>query len=256
MKTKRTIPQRVIEQEAKALSGKMANLRGTVTRREFAKEYGVLGGESMIYQHIQGIRPISMDAAVGYAKGLKCSIADFSPRLYNEVKALSAAVLAADKPREPTEDEFALVPQKNTGISIPQFDLRFAMGPGQVASDYPEVIRTWEVAPEWLKTFAPEFIGNPRRDLCIATGVGDCLKPWYNNGDSLLMDRSIENQPLRAAGIYAFRFDKLLYVKELRPVGRRGAGAYERNGSKALDIDFSKDDFSLLAKVLKAWRIE
>jgi phage repressor protein C with HTH and peptisase S24 domain len=141
-------------------------------------------------------------------------------------------------------------------IRIPQFDIRFSMGGGQEVDDYPEVIRTWEVAPEWVIAFAPEFRGNPRKDLCIATGVGNCLLPWYHNGDHLLLDRSVEGRPLRAAGIFAFRFDGMLYVKELRPIGKRGADAFERDGNRAFSIDFSQHDFKLIARVLRAWRME
>lgn len=35
----------------------------------------------MIYQHMQGIRPISFDAAIAYARGFRVPLAAISPRL-------------------------------------------------------------------------------------------------------------------------------------------------------------------------------
>ncbi len=39
----------------------------------------------MIYQHIKGIRPISLEAAKAYARGFRCSLAEISPRLAQEI---------------------------------------------------------------------------------------------------------------------------------------------------------------------------
>lgn len=52
-----------------------------INRAEFARTYKVPGGDSMIYQHMTGRKPISLDAAVCYAIGFKRPLADISPRL-------------------------------------------------------------------------------------------------------------------------------------------------------------------------------
>ena len=56
-----------------------------VKRTAFARDYKVPGGASMIYQHINGLRPISLSAAHAYATGFKVSLAEVSPRLAEEV---------------------------------------------------------------------------------------------------------------------------------------------------------------------------
>lgn len=58
-----------------------------VNRSEFARHYRVPGGASMIYQHITGRRPISLEAAQAYARGFRCTLEEISPRLAQEARA-------------------------------------------------------------------------------------------------------------------------------------------------------------------------
>jgi len=57
-----------------------------INKAKFARDHKVRGGASMISQHISGNRPISLDAAVAYARGLGCTLAEISPRLDLEIK--------------------------------------------------------------------------------------------------------------------------------------------------------------------------
>lgn len=66
-----------------------------MSRAEFARRYKVPGGDAMIYQHIQGIKPISLDAALAYAKGFGCALADISQRLANEASKMTAHLAAS-----------------------------------------------------------------------------------------------------------------------------------------------------------------
>lgn len=59
----------------------------------FAREHQVPGGASMVTQHITGHRPVSVDAAMAYAKGFGVSLADVSPTAAARV-AEAAALLA------------------------------------------------------------------------------------------------------------------------------------------------------------------
>jgi phage repressor protein C with HTH and peptisase S24 domain len=52
-----------------------------VNKKAFAEKWMVPGGPSMVSQHISGHRPISLEAAIAYAKGFECSINEISPRL-------------------------------------------------------------------------------------------------------------------------------------------------------------------------------
>jgi phage repressor protein C with HTH and peptisase S24 domain len=65
------------QEEAERLSKRFQG----VNKAEFARTYEVPGGPSMLSQHVSGHRPISLEAAIAYAKGFKCSINEISPRL-------------------------------------------------------------------------------------------------------------------------------------------------------------------------------
>lgn len=62
----------------KKLSGK--------NKAEFARTHQISGGASMLSQHASGHRPISMEAAIIYARALGCKLEEISPRIYMEVK--------------------------------------------------------------------------------------------------------------------------------------------------------------------------
>lgn len=67
-----------MEEEALRLSERFANVKN---KAEFARAYNLKGGASMLSQHLSGNRPISIDAAVVYAKAFNCTVAEISPRI-------------------------------------------------------------------------------------------------------------------------------------------------------------------------------
>lgn len=64
-----------------------------MSRSAFARKHQIPGGDSMIYQHIAGLKPISMEAGLAYAKGFGCSLAAISPRLAREVATINRSTL-------------------------------------------------------------------------------------------------------------------------------------------------------------------
>lgn len=56
-----------------------------VNRAEFARKNKIAGGASYIYQHITARRPLNLDAALAYAKGLNVHLSEISPRLADEI---------------------------------------------------------------------------------------------------------------------------------------------------------------------------
>jgi hypothetical protein len=55
----------------------------------FGEVYGI-GNQSAVGQFLRGAVPLSLKAAQGFAKGLNCSIADFSPRLATQYEGIAA----------------------------------------------------------------------------------------------------------------------------------------------------------------------
>lgn len=80
------VPLKTKEAEGKALAALFADVKQT----DFAMRHAVPGGPSMLSQHIRGHRPITIDAALVYARGLRVEIRTFSPRLQAEVDRIRA----------------------------------------------------------------------------------------------------------------------------------------------------------------------
>lgn len=78
------------DDEARALRKRVDGLPAGVTQAQFARRIGLGGGASMLSQHCSGNRPISLDAALAYAKGFGVSLRDISPRLADLVTEASA----------------------------------------------------------------------------------------------------------------------------------------------------------------------
>lgn len=59
---------------------RIERLLGSRNKAQFARTHGIAGGGSMISQHISGHRPVALEAAIAYARGLGVSLAEISPK--------------------------------------------------------------------------------------------------------------------------------------------------------------------------------
>lgn len=65
------------QREAAALKARFAG----VNRAAFARDHQIPGGDAMIYQHITGRRPMSLESAIAYANAFNVPLAEISQRL-------------------------------------------------------------------------------------------------------------------------------------------------------------------------------
>lgn len=83
------------EEESRRLDERFEPLRadrGALAK--FARDFDVPGGPSMISQNCSGNRPISLEAAIAYARGFRVKLEDISPRWARVVEA----ALNAERP--------------------------------------------------------------------------------------------------------------------------------------------------------------
>ncbi|XJC72772.1 hypothetical protein ACHFCA_17385 [Delftia tsuruhatensis] len=66
-----------------------------MSQAEFGETYNI-GGQSAVNNFLKGASPLSLKAALGFARGLGVSMRDFSPRLADQAKAV--AETATDLP--------------------------------------------------------------------------------------------------------------------------------------------------------------
>lgn len=70
-----------VEDEAARLAERFQPTVGArVSQAQFARQFDVPGGASMVTQHIKGTRPISFEAAIAYARGFNVPLHQISQR--------------------------------------------------------------------------------------------------------------------------------------------------------------------------------
>ncbi|PLY41194.1 hypothetical protein CSZ94_17360 [Janthinobacterium sp. ROICE36] len=231
-----------IEEEAERLKARFAK----VNRAEFARAHSLKGGQSMIYQNITGRRPISLDAALAYARGFGCTLDDISPRLAAEALQASRQTEAGSSgviQREP-------IHVISTEIAIPQYDTGGSMGAGVLLRDQPGEINGWRVTPDWLQKNVRSHTGV--KNLAIVTGFGDSMRGMFNPGDPLLVDRGINT--FDGDAVYFFRVGDEGFIKRLQRIPGEGIIASSENKAYR-DWTIKPDmDFQILARVIKVWQ--
>lgn len=71
--------------------------KSDISQAEFGARHGI-GTQGMVWQYLSGTRPLNIDAAVAFAKGLDVGIADFSPTI--AARILDAALVAESRSSE------------------------------------------------------------------------------------------------------------------------------------------------------------
>ena len=75
-------------------------------------------------------------------------------------------------------------------VWIAHYDIRGALGGGEVAHDYPEMLQDVRVSPSQLRAMGVEFVEHYH--LKMITGWGQSMTPTIKHGDPLLVDISIK----------------------------------------------------------------
>jgi transcriptional regulator with XRE-family HTH domain len=56
-----------------------------MTQEQFGKQFGI-GTQGMVSQYLNGTRPLNVEAAAKFARGLRCTIFDISPEMAETLK--------------------------------------------------------------------------------------------------------------------------------------------------------------------------
>lgn len=240
--------------------------------------------QGTVSQYFNGKIPLNIDAAVKFARVLKVSVSEFSPQLASDLAKLHdpGAPIERDPSHMASQNADDLSPSLNSqklegstqspktsgGSSvqsaqvvvlasqdhfvIPQYGAGGSMGHGLLLPEQPGVIERWTVSHEWLDKNARGYTA--ARNLCIVTGFGPSMRPMFNPGDPLLVDRGITSVP--ADGIYFFRIGDEGFIKQLQKIPT-AKGVVYRAKSANPDYDpfeITADmDFEVLGKVIRVW---
>lgn len=133
-------------------------------------------------------------------------------------------------------------------ISIPQYDIRAAMGHGQVPAEYSEVIRNVVIREEVLREKGVTY--SAAQALAMITGWGQSMEGTINDKDPVIVDRGVNDY--QGEGVYVLTWHGDLLIKRLQRQDEDHVWLisdnrnYEKQSARI-------DDVIIHAKVLLVW---
>lgn len=133
-------------------------------------------------------------------------------------------------------------------VWIAHYDIRAAMGGGQIPHDYPEMFQDVRVSPRHLREMGVEFAEHFH--LKMVTGWGQSMAPTIKHRDPVLVDVTVRE--FVGDGVYLFSYGDLLYIKRLQMKGLEHFRMLSDN-DKHKPEEIRIDDTHIQAKVLYVW---
>ncbi|RZI28254.1 LexA family transcriptional regulator [Pseudomonas sp. 770NI] len=144
--------------------------------------------------------------------------------------------------------DFSRAGQVGDEVWIAHYDVRAAMGGGQIPHEFPEMLQDIRVSPKHLREMGVSF--KEHYHLKMITGWGQSMAPTIKDRDPLLVDITIRE--FTGDGIYLFSHDEMLYVKRLQKKGKDRFKMISDNKHHDPE-DIRVDDTHILARVLYVW---
>ncbi|WP_340618252.1 S24 family peptidase [Xenorhabdus entomophaga] len=94
---------------------------------------------------------------------------------------------------------------------IEQLDVEFSCGGGRLNSDYPDIVRSIEIDPEYAKRM---FGSRKSTSLKLTTAVGDSMLGTIDPGELVVLDITVNR--FMSDGIYAFTYGDGMHIKRLQ----------------------------------------
>ncbi|OCW24886.1 helix-turn-helix domain-containing protein [Pseudomonas aylmerensis] len=278
-KKKELSPELKAECEAaKALFVSKKNALG-LTQASLAEAADISAAAVAMY--LNGTNPLNPKFAAVLSRLLDVPVEKFSKRLAKEISGLTSGgegsadaglsaaelvrqmltkqgkglseesrrrLLAAAESDDSTEIKYYQPGQVGDEVWIAHYDVRAAMGGGQIPHEYPEMLQDIRVSPKHLRDLGVTF--KEHFHLKMITGWGQSMAPTIKDRDPLLVDITIRE--FTGDGIYLFSHDDMLYVKRLQKKGKDRFKMISDN--KHHDIEEIRvDDTHILARVLYVW---
>ncbi|WP_434706891.1 LexA family transcriptional regulator [Pseudomonas sp. D4-18] len=133
-------------------------------------------------------------------------------------------------------------------VLIPQYDIRAAMGHGQVPPEYNETIRNLIVREDVLREKGVTYTA--LNALAVITGWGQSMEGTINDKDPVIVDRGVNE--FVGDGIYVLTWHGLLYIKRVQMCDEDHLWLISDNG-KHKDQQARIEDVAIHAKVLLIW---
>ncbi|PVZ19951.1 Phage repressor protein C, contains Cro/C1-type HTH and peptisase s24 domains [Pseudomonas sp. URIL14HWK12:I9] len=166
----------------------------------------------------------------------------------NKIAEAAAVTADIERANNVITVDFSRPGQMGDEVRIAHYDVRAAMGAGQIPHDYPEMLQDVRVSPKHLREMGITF--EQHYHLKVITGWGESMTPTIRDRDPLLVDITIRE--FTGDGIYLFSHDEMLYVKRLQKKGKDRFRMISDNKHHEPE-DIRVDDTHILARVLYVW---
>ncbi|MFK0090670.1 S24 family peptidase [Pseudomonas sp. NPDC090755] len=133
-------------------------------------------------------------------------------------------------------------------VWIAHYDVRGAMGDGEVTHEFPEMLQDVRVSPRHLRELGVEF--KEHFHLKLVTGWGQSMAPTIKNRDPLIVDVSIRD--FAGDGIYYFSWGGHEYIKRLQIADEEYFEMISDN-PKHKDRMIRREETYIQARVLLVW---
>ncbi|WP_151213158.1 S24 family peptidase [Pseudomonas fluorescens] len=133
-------------------------------------------------------------------------------------------------------------------VWIAHYDIRAAMGGGQIAHDFPEMFQDVRVSPKHLRELGVDF--EEHFHLKMVTGWGQSMEPTIKHRDPLIVDVHIRE--FVGDGIYLFSWDDHIYIKRLQVADEDHFEMISDN-TRHKDRMIRRDMTFIQARVLLVW---
>lgn len=168
-----------------------------------------------------------------------------------EKLATAALAVASESGGNVIEADFSGLRALPDEILIPQYDVRAAMGHGQVPADYNEAIRNIIVREDVLREKGVTYTSAAA--LAMITGWGQSMEGTINDKDPVIVDRGVNE--FIGDGVYVLTWHGLLYIKRLQQVDEDHLRMISDN--KHYENQTARfDDVAIHAKVLLVWNAQ
>lgn len=144
--------------------------------------------------------------------------------------------------------DFSRPGQVGDEVWIAHYDVRGAMGGGEVPHDYPEMLQDVRVSPKHLREMGVEF--KEHFHLKMVTGWGQSMTPTIKHRDPLLVDVTIRE--FSGDGIYLLSWQGHLYIKRLQILDEEHFEMISDNDKHGMR-KIRKDETYIQARVLLVW---
>lgn len=173
---------------------------------------------------------------------------NLSEKAREVMMAAAAEADSSDQGQEYLPAAYSSLKPTQEEILIPQYDVRAAMGHGQVPADYNEAVRNLVVREEILREKGVTYTAPSA--LAMITGWGQSMEGTINDKDLVIVDRGINE--FIGEGIYVITWHQELYIKRLMRLDEDHFRLISDN--KHYENQTARiDDVTVHAKVLLIW---